>query len=105
MFWVFGIAFFIIALLMVVLVIRTIIIAFFTRKDERMKLVVIKSMAHAFCVLLALQVIQALLKFVFIREAYDIWWSNFTARLYVEPAMLSMIILGIALIINQRRFS
>ena len=105
MMYVFGtVSFVVFAVALLVFLVRTVVVAFFTRKDERMQLVVTKSMAHAFCVLFVLQFLHLLLRFV-IPEVYGIWWNNFTAGLYVDPAFLSIIVLGIALFINKRRFS
>ena len=100
-----SIAVSIVLILMVVLAIRAIIVAFLKRKDERMKMIVIKSMSHAFCVLLALQVFQMLLKFAIGLETYYILSNSFMVGIYIEPAIFSMMILGVTLLINQKRFS
>lgn len=92
-------------LFMVGVAIRAIGVAFLSRKDERMKSIVRKSMAQAFGVLLILHTVQLLLKIAWGRETYHIWWRNFTNGIYIEPVMLSMIILGVLLLINERRHS
>ena len=73
------------------------------KKDERMKMILTKSMAQAFVILFVLYVIQVALKFI-LGANYEIWWANFTNGIYIEPAMLCIIILGITLFINKRRF-
>ena len=99
-----AIAILLVSLFLVGVAIRAVGIAFLSRKDERMKLVVKKSMAQAFCILIGLQTIQVLLKLI-MRETYQIWWHNFTVGIYIEPVMLSLMILGVTLLINERRYS
>ena len=93
----------ILAILLVVFICRTFYTAFIARKDERMKMIVTKSMAQAFAVLFVLQVIQLVLKW-FLRDAYEVWWGNFTNGIYIEPAVLSLIILGLTLFVNKMKF-
>ena len=94
----------IVSIFFLVSICRVVYIAFFARKDERMKMIVTKSMAQAFVIIFVLQVIQIVLKLVLL-DNYEIWWTNFKGGLYIEPAMLSLIILGITLFFNKRKFS
>lgn len=82
--------------------IRAIYMAFFKKKDERSKWIVIQSMAHSFIILVALQFIQFILKWT-LNDRYDLLWKNFTDAYYFEPWFLSFIILGIVLLINTKR--
>jgi len=93
----------IILVLMVAVIIRTIYFAFFAKRDERMKHVVIKSLAHAFCVVFTMQFFHAALRLGMPHDAYNTWWGNVTDVIYVDPSALSLIVLGVMLIINQRR--
>ena len=73
------------------------------KKDERMKMIVTKSMAHAFVLLFILYAIQLALKFI-LGASYEIWWANIKHGFYIEPVMLCIILFGMALFINKRRF-
>jgi hypothetical protein len=76
--------------------------AFFKKKDERAKIIVMKSMSHSFVVNLVLQAVLCVLKLVFGNHSYAIWWDNFKRGIYIEPVLLSLIIFGIALSINRK---
>ena len=78
--------------------------AFVSKKDERMKMIVIKSMAHSFAALLTLYTIQLIIRLA-LWENYATWWDNFTSGIYIHPLALCLIFLGTFTVINTRRFS
>ena len=34
---------------------------------------------------------------------YQIWWDSFTSRIYIEPAILNFMVLGVVLIVNTKK--
>lgn len=82
---------------------RAIFYAFIKKKDERSKLIVVKSMAGSFVVTVILQSILLCIKMINY-DFYEIWWSSFKKGVYIEPVLLSFIILGIILIINTKKY-
>ena len=76
------------------------------RKDERMKMIVVKSMSQSFVVLLSIQVIHFLLRMHIRDSSHALWRYNYFApRIEVEPFALYLVILGVSMFINKRRFS
>ena len=91
-----------IAFFMVGLAIRAIFVAFVKKKDERSKWIVIKSMAHSFVVIAIFQTILLIFKFSNPYD-YQIWWDSFTRGIYIEPAFINFMVLGIVLIVNTKK--
>lgn len=82
---------------------RAIYYAFIKKKDERSKLIVTKSMAGSFIVTIILQTILMVIKWSNYKF-YERWWSSFKNGIYIEPVLLSFIILGIILIVNTKKY-
>lgn len=82
--------------------IRAIYYAFIKKKDERSKWIVVKSMAESFIVIIILQLILAVIKWLNY-DFYQLWWKNFKEGIYIEPVLFSFIVLGIILIINTKK--
>lgn len=87
---------------MFILGFRAIFFAFIKKKDERSKWIVTKSMAECFVIVMILQTILFAVKLINY-DFYKVWWSNFKEGIYIEPVMLSVIILGIVLFINTKK--
>lgn len=77
---------------------RAVYYAFIKKKDERSKWIVIKSMADSFIGIIILQAIAFGIKLLNAQL-----WSNIKMTVYVEPALLSLIVLGVILIVNTKR--
>jgi len=91
-----------VSLSLLIVSIRAIAIAFFKKKDERSKWIVTKSMAEAFVIVVVLQFALCLVKWL----AYDLyqkWWHGVMETVYIEPVMLSFMILGLILLVNTKR--
>lgn len=99
---IFGNILIIIFVVMFILGFRAIFFAFIKKKDERSKWIVTKSMADCFVIVTILQTILFVAKLINY-DLYKLWWSNFKEVIYIEPVMLSVIILGIVLIINTNK--
>ena len=91
-----------IAVALFIVACRAFYFAFIKRKDERSKWVVIKSMADSFFILICLQAVQAVFKWANY-ETYQHWRSALTAAVYIEPVLLSFMVLGIVLIVNTKK--
>lgn len=100
--WFLMILVLLVSVFMFILSLRAIFIAFVKKKDERSKWIVTKSMADSFIVIIILQAVLMIIKWINY-DSYQVWWNNFKEGIYVEPVLLSFIILGIILIINTKK--
>ena len=99
-----GIGVAIVAIAFLVFIYRTFHGAFIAEKDERMQMIVTKSMAQSFMVFFIFYVAQFIFQMISF-EGYQRWWDNFTNGFYMHPMVLSLFVLGIVLFINKRKFS
>ena len=90
----------IIMLAILVLIGRTIYVAFIKKKDEQEKLLVMKAMAQSFVVVLVINIIQAIIEFYNALNASNI---RFFYGLDIHPSFLSIIILGVFIIYYKRK--
>lgn len=93
----------IIGITSLILCFHSIYYAFFKKKDERSKWIVTRSMAQAFTILFGLNGLQTIFKFINY-ETWSIWWTNFKGGIYIEPSGLMLIILGIMILINKKKY-
>lgn len=98
-----GIFVLLVSVFMFIVSLRAIFFAFLKKKDERSKWIVKKSMADSFIAITVLQTLSLIIKWLFY-DTYQVWWNNFKEGIYIEPVLLSYIILGIILIINTRKY-
>lgn len=76
--------------------------AYFKTKDERQKLIVLRSTAAAFAVLLVYFLLESVLQFFQLRWLLGVWnWLHFGIEATVAFGMLS--VLGVCLFIAKRR--
>ncbi|WP_313165315.1 hypothetical protein [Sedimentibacter sp.] len=94
---------FLVSIVMLIISLRAIFFTFAKKKDERSKWIVKKSMADSFIAITILQTLSLIIKWLFY-DSYQVWWNNFKEGIYIEPVLLSYIILGIILIINTRKY-
>ena len=87
---------------MLVLIVRAVYTAFIKRKDERSKWIVTKSMAQAFLTISIIQFMQFIVAIINY-EFYQKFWNAFTSIIYTEPFSFSLLVLGIFLLINQKK--
>jgi len=72
------------------------------RKNQKLKYIMIKSLAQSFVIMLILQFLHFAVQFV----AYDIymrWWTGFILGFDASLVAWSLIILGVVLFINKKK--
>lgn len=92
----------VLAIFLVIIAGYSVYFAFIKKKDERSKMIVLKSMSQSFIIILIFQTIQCVLKLIISYDVYEKWQANFKAGIYLEPVMLSLIIYGITFLINKK---
>ena len=87
-----------IIIIFLIWMIRTLYLAFI-KKNERLKMIIVKSLADAFIIIMCLQAIQLVF------TAYQRWWNNITNGVYpvIDPLFFSVLIFGLVLSINVFR--
>jgi len=75
------------------------------KEDERTRMIVMKSMAQSFASLLVLHTVHAIIRLSLGAERHATWWSGLTGGIYINPAILCLLLLGTFMFINNRRFS
>ena len=83
----------------------TAVYAAVSKKDEREKMIITKSMAQAFVAILFLHMVHLAIRIALGAESYAVWWSNFTSGIYMHPVAICLALLGTFMFINKRRFS
>ena len=78
--------------------------AFAGKKDERMQMIVIKSMAQSFVAILVVHTVHLAIRLA-LGANFETWWGSFTDGIYMHPAAICLVFLGTFMFINERRFS
>ena len=79
--------------------------AFVSKKDERDKMIVTKSMAHSFVAIILLHTVHLVMRLALGAENHAVWWSTFTSGIYMHPVAICLAFLGTFTFINKRKFS
>ena len=99
-FYVFSVVTTFVALVFFVWIIKVIYLAFIKKKDIQEKILITKSMAQSFIVVLILSVINF---FSLSFNNIALILSNLGNRIDIHPVALNLIVLGITISINKKR--